>query len=221
MMEFCTNAMERNSAGCDTVIDQAFRRQEPTGTSDWNEAQRRLRERLQARDDNILEIVRKGEQLRFEEWADFFLEHYSKPPMRAPKTHEANSRAVLHLKKSFASLKLAEVSAHRIEGYLHDRLRQPVRIKTAAGIREVGLLKSSTVHQEFRVLRRMLNVAVRKKLLPFNPCSGAEFPVSVKQLFRPHYMTWSEQQQIEACAPNYLRNVIRIITEKAFGCTKS
>src|SRR5438067_1161126 len=32
-------------------------------------------------------------------------------------------------------------------------------------------------------------------------------------LFRPHYMTWSEQTKIEVHAPAYLRNVIRIITE--------
>jgi integrase len=31
--------------------------------------------------------------------------------------------------------------------------------------------------------------------------------------FRPHYMTWSEQQRIEFQAPEYLRNIIRIITE--------
>lgn len=35
----------------------------------------------------------------------------------------------------------------------------------------------------------------------------------LKSLFRPHYMTWSEQQKIELQAPVYLRNVIRIVTE--------
>ncbi len=35
----------------------------------------------------------------------------------------------------------------------------------------------------------------------------------VKRLFRPHYVTWSEQQKIEQHAPQYLRNVVRIITE--------
>ena len=77
----------------------------------------------------------------------------------------------------------------------------------------MGVIKSTTVHQEFRVLRRMLNVAVRKKLLAANPCSGVEFPVAVKGLFRPHYVTWSEQQQIESHAPQHLRNIVRIITE--------
>ena len=70
------------------------------------------------------------------------------------------------------------------------------------------------------MLRRMLNVAVHKKLLPANPCSGVEFPVKVKRLFRPHYMGWSEQQRIELQAPEYLRNIIRIITESGLRVYK-
>jgi integrase len=59
----------------------------------------------------------------------------------------------------------------------------------------------------------MLNVAVRKKLLAANPCKGVEFPVVVTGLFRPHYVTWSEQERIESHGPEYLRNAVRIITE--------
>ena len=43
-----------------------------------------------ARDNNVLEVVRKGRTLSFGQWADFFLENYSKPPMRAEKTHQTN-----------------------------------------------------------------------------------------------------------------------------------
>ena len=43
--------------------------------------------------------------------------------------------------------------------------------------------------------------------------AAVEFPTSLKGLFRPHYVTWSEQQRIEAFAPAYLANVIRIVTE--------
>lgn len=74
---------------------------ESTFTEDWQEAQRKLRERLQFRDDRILDVVRKGEQLRFADWVDFFLENYSRPPIRAEKTHEANQRAASHLKEAF------------------------------------------------------------------------------------------------------------------------
>ena len=63
------------------------------------------------------------------------------------------------------------------------------------------------------MLRRIFAVAVRKRLVTINPCSAVEFPVRVKGLFRPHYMTWSEQTKIETHAPEYLKNVIRIITE--------
>src|SRR5271156_1100745 len=186
---------------------------ESTHTEDWHEANRKLRERLHARDGNLLEVIRKGEALGFGEWVDSFLENYSKPPLRAPKTHEANMRCATHLKAAFPSRKLVEVTADAIEDYLRHRLRQRVRVKLAGGFREKGLLKSTTVHQEFRVLRRMLNVAVRKKLLAANPCSGVEFRVAVKGLFRPHYVTWSEQQRIEFHGPEYMKNAVQIITE--------
>jgi integrase len=189
------------------------RRQESTGTEDWQGAQRKLRERLQARDDNTLDLLRKGEQLTFSAWAQFFLESYSKPPMRAEKTHVANVTALKHLMPVFGKFKLAEITADQIEMYLRLRLRQRKRVKTSLGIVEHGLLKPTTVHQEFRVLRRILSVAVKKRFCAANAAVAAEFPTTLKGLFRPHYMTWSEQQRIEAAGPQYLCNVIRIITE--------
>jgi integrase len=188
-------------------------RRESSQTADWEEASKKLRERLLARDANLLEVVRKGETLTYGQWSDSFLENYSKPPMRAEGTHQANERCIKHLKAAFGATRLVDVTADSIDIYLRERLRAPVVVKLKLGYRELGIVKSTTVHQEFRVLRRMLNVAVRKKLLAVNPCSGVEFPVAVKGLFRPHYVAWSEQQKIESHAPQYLRNVIRIITE--------
>lgn len=189
------------------------RQRESTFTEDRDEADQILRERLRARDGNILEIVRKGERLMCGELADWFLENYSKPPFRAPKTHAVNLRALNHLKKVFANYLLIEMTPDKIEYYLRDRLRQRVRFKTSSGYIERGLLKPTTVHQEYRVVRRMFNVAVRKKLLAFNPCASVEFPVAVRGLFRPHYVTSSEQRQLESHAPIYLRNIIRIVAE--------
>ena len=53
---------------------------ESANTEDWQEAQKRLRERLQARDERVLEIVRKGEQQLFGSGPSSSLENYSKPP---------------------------------------------------------------------------------------------------------------------------------------------
>ena len=189
------------------------RQRESTRTEDWNEAQQCLRERLQARDNNTLPALRRGQDLTFGEWSDFYLENFSKPPFRAPKTHEVNQRALKHLRNVFENTKLAELTADDIEMYLRQRLKQRVLVKTKSGFVEKQVLKATTVHQELRVLRRMLNVAVRKKFLFANPCAGVEFPARVDGLFRPHYVTWSEQQKIEFNAPEYLRNVIRIVTE--------
>ena len=188
-------------------------RRESSQTADWEEANRKLRERLLARDANLLEVVRKGETLTYGQWSDSFLENYSKPPMRAEGTHQANERCIKHLKAAFGATRLGDVTADSVDMYLRERLRAPVVVKMKLGYKELRIVKSTTVHQEFRVLRRMLNVAVRKKLLAVNPCSGVEFPVAVKGLFRPHYVSWSEQQKIESHAPQYLRNVVRIITE--------
>jgi integrase len=179
-----------------------------------------LRARLQARDDNVLQVIRKGESLTFGEWADFFLENYSKPPVRQPGTHNANHRCVRHLKGAFANDPLIRVEPDKIEMYLGERLRQRVRVRNGKGYRDLGLIKATTVHQELRVLRRMLNVAVRKRLLPSNPCAMVEFPVALKGLFRPHYVTWSEQQQIENNAMPHLRNAIRIIAETGLRAEK-
>jgi hypothetical protein len=110
--------------------------------------------------------------------------------------------------------KLAERTSDDIEMYLRGRLKQRVRVKARDGFAEKGVLKATTVHQELRVLRRMLNVAVRKKFLFANPCAlASSFRRESMDSFRPHYMAWSKQQKIKFSAPGYLRNVIRIVTE--------
>jgi integrase len=201
--------------------DRAGKRQrESTFTENWQEAHKMLRTRLEARDGNVLRVVRKGESLTFGEWVDFFLENYSKPPVRQLGTHNANLRCVQHLKRAFATRRVIDVGPDEIELYLRERLRQRVKVRIGSGYREQGLLKATTVHQELRVLRRMLNVAVRKRLLTSNPCAMVEFPVTLKGLFRPHYVTWSEQQQIENNAMPHLRNAIRIIAETGLRVKK-
>src|SRR4051812_99661 len=77
------------------------RRLESTGTDDWDEAQKQMRERLAARDNNTLDAIRKGKEKTFDEFADFFLEGYLKPPIRAEATHEANLTALNALRPVF------------------------------------------------------------------------------------------------------------------------
>ena len=118
------------------------RRHEPTGTADWKEANQKLRERLQARDENLLDIVRKGEQMAFAEWAEAFLENYSKPPLRTPKTHEANVRGREAPDRDVRMLKLADLSAEAIEGTYADDCDSGRR-KTQGWVRRKGLASTN------------------------------------------------------------------------------
>jgi integrase len=118
------------------------------------------------------------------------------------------------LRPVFGSTRLSEITPEAVEEYIENRLAEGRRIHTKLGLIRRGKIKPATVHQEFRVLRRMLNVAIRQKKLEVNPCAMVEFPVSVKNSTRrPHYMTSTEQERIELVAPNYLRHVIVMMTE--------
>jgi hypothetical protein len=87
---------------------------ESTNTADWDEAQQVLRGRLAARDSNTLDVLRNGKQIVFDQWADYFLEHYSKPPIRTKATHVANKAALRTLRPAFGAMKLGEVNRKRL-----------------------------------------------------------------------------------------------------------
>jgi len=187
---------------------------ESTRTIDREEAERFLRERLGAKYDGTLPTILSSKNLTFSEWADWFLERRSKPPFRSQNTHMQNLNALKHLRPAFGALLLSDIAPEAIEIYLSGRLESDRRVRTKKGFRVLGKLKPTTVHQELRVLTRILNVAVRQKRLAINPCNAVEFPASLANSIRkPHYMTSSEQARIEFVAPAYLKNVIVILVE--------
>lgn len=187
---------------------------ESTGTTDRQEAERFLRDRLGARDEGRLSTVLNSKQLTFNQWADWFLERRSKPPFRSEGNHQQNLNALKFLRPVFGDVSLSDLTSEAIEEYLANRLQDERKVRTKFGIQLRGKIKPATVHQEFRILSHMLNVAVKQKRLADNPCRAVEFPVSVsKSTRKPHYMTATEQAKIEFAAPSYLRNVVAILSE--------
>jgi hypothetical protein len=152
---------------------------ESAGTSDRQEAERFLRDRLDARDEGRLTVVLKSKQLTFNEWADWFLERRSKPPFRSNGNHQQNLNALKFLRPVFGDTALSDITTEAIENYLADRLASGRRVHTKSGVELRGKIKPATAHQEFRILSHMLNVAVKLKRLSANPCVAVEFPVSV------------------------------------------
>jgi integrase len=187
---------------------------ESAGTTDRQEAERFLRDRLDARDEGRLPTVLNSKQLTFNQWADWFLERRSKPPFRSAGNHQQNLNALKFLRPVFGELALSDITAEAIENYLADRLQTGRRVHTKFGLQLRGKIKPATAHQEFRILSHMLNAAVKQKRLGANPCGAVEFPVSVsKSTRKPHYMNATEQAKIEFAAPGYLRNVVVILSE--------
>lgn len=155
---------------------------ESTGTADLEDAERFLRERLGARDDGTLPMLLSSRNLTFGEWADWFLEKRSKPPIRAEKIHQQNTNAIKLLRPLFGVLLLSEITPEAIENYIERRLNEGRRIQTKLGLIRRGKLKPATVHQEFRVLRHILNVAGdRRSCRPTPvPLSNSPFPSSTR-----------------------------------------
>ena len=189
-------------------------RQESTGRKEKGEAEKVMRKRLVARDEGLLPSAAPDGGISFNQWADWFLANRSQPPFRSEQTHLQNLGALKFLRPRFGESKLSDITAEDIEAYLMTRLNSGTRVYTKSGLQLRGRLKPATVHQEFRILRRILNVAVKKRRLAVNPCSGVEFPVPLAAATRkPHYLTASEQARLEVCAAPYLRNIIVIMLE--------
>jgi len=187
---------------------------ESTGTPDERIAEQILQERLKARDEGKLPILFASRKLTFGEWLDWYLETRSKPPLRAQKTHEQNLNAAKYLRPVFGELPLSEITAEAIEDYIRKRLHSKRKVHTKLGVQFRDTIKPVTVHQEYRVLRRLLNVAVKKKVLGASPFDSVEFPMLLLCATRkPHYMPSDEQRKIEFFAPDYLRRIVTIISE--------
>ncbi len=187
---------------------------ESTGTADEKIAEQVLQERLKARDEGKLPTLFASRKVTLTEWLDWYLETRSKPPLRAQKTHEQNLNAAKYLRPVFGALPLCEITAEAIEDYIRKRLHSRRKVHTKLGVQFRDTIRPVTVHQEYRVLRRVLNVAVKKKVLGASPCDSVEFPMLLLSATRkPHYMTSNEQRKIEFFAPDYLRRIVTIISE--------
>ena len=177
---------------------------ESTDTEDWQEAQKRLRERLQARDERSLRcserratgIRRVGRSFSGE------LLEAADPSSEDPR-RPTSGPCSTQLRLSDRS-KLAEITSDAIELYFGADCNKCAGQIDTGRIRERATCSSP--RQFIRSAGSAADVECRRpeETTPANPCSGVEFPVRVKGMFRPHYMTWSEQQRSNSRAPQYL-----------------
>ena len=190
------------------------RRRESTNTEDWQEAQRKLRERLQARDENTLEVVRKGEQLLSTIGRTFFWRTTPSRRFAQPKTHEANDGALKHLEDRRSEDGSWPISTPtRSRSIFVGGSSSGPGARRRVGFRELGSVEADNGSSGVSGASADAQCRREEEALSGQSLCGCRVSRFVKGLFRPHYVTWSEQQRIEFHAPDYFRNVIRIITE--------
>ncbi len=102
---------------------------ESAATPDREQAERFLRDRLDARDEGRLSVLLGSKRLTFNEWADWFLEKRSKPPFRSAGNHEVNLNALKSLRPVFGETALSDITSEGVENYLPDRLQSRRRIR--------------------------------------------------------------------------------------------
>src|SRR5215475_11312351 len=114
---------------------------ESAATTDREQAERFLRDRLDARDEGRLPVLLESKQLTFNEWADWFLEKRSKPPFRSEGNHQVNVNALKSLRPAFGDTALSDISPETIENFLAEWLQSKRRIRTKFGIQLRGIIK--------------------------------------------------------------------------------
>ena len=215
MMVSYTDARTATFGGCATGTN-GCRRLESTHTEDWQEAQRKLRERLQARDNNTLHIVHKGEQIDFMNGWSF---SWRTTPNRqfAQLRHTRLIRAVEHLKPTFGAMRL-ERSMRPDRAHLRTSASTPRSVAGAGVCRKesssrLRCTRSSGCFVGFSACSK--EEASARKSLRRDRVSG-EGEGSVPAAL--HDMVGAAEDRVHA--PAYLRNVIRIITETGFRVYK-
>jgi integrase len=119
-------------------------------------------------------------------WAEEFL---SLARRLSPTTQETYARDLRrYVLPRFGAYRLGRLPADEIENWLNDEV--------AAG------LAPSSVHRHYRVLRRMLQVAVEKQRLPSNPCDRVHPPrVPTREMV---FLSWEEVVDLaEAMSERY------------------
>ena len=151
---------------------------------------------------------------RFRQWAELFLENYSKPPSAQPKTHEANDRARHAPEQGIRrSASWRTCRATRSKAILRHRLRQRVQRKTKAGIIEKG--RAQAVHGSSGIAGASAHAECRR-----SQEAAAGEPVLGRGVSREgeRVVPAALRVMVGAAADRvrgaeYLRNVVRIITE--------
>ena len=89
----------------------------------------------------------------------------------------------------------------------------PELIARFIDVRRKSGVKAATINRDLATLRRMLNLAKKRRMIGQNPFAEVELLEERKYRRQPHILTFDEQWRLLAVAPPHLRMLIVLITE--------
>jgi integrase len=114
-------------------------------------------------------------------------------------TKKRYASSVANLLLHFGIVRLTDISAEGIEAFKDARLAKKVR--------------SATVNRDLAVLRRMLNIAEKRRFILANPFREVEMLEERKQRRQPHILTFKEENRLLKAAPDHIRVLATLILE--------
>lgn len=136
----------------------------------------------------------KSNPPRLKQFSEEFLDS-----VRHQNTRKRYASSIASLRAHFGDAKLTEISPERIEDFKDSRLASKVR--------------AATVNRDLAVLRRMLKIAERKWLINTTPFREVEMLEERKERRQPHILTFEEEKELLAVAPDHVRVLAILILD--------
>jgi integrase len=153
------------STGKDPVT-QKYKQEWITVRGTKKDAETRLAEEIRLKDTGFNV---KADKIPLVDFLKRFLKDYAKPNL-SPRTYEGYESIInVHLIPSLGRLKLSELRADHIQSYYTKKLE-------TGRFNGKGGLNSSTVRHHAMCLHCALDIAVKWKLIPYNPADGTSPP---------------------------------------------
>ena len=171
------------------------RRKTETIGKDKKLAEKVLHKRLTEIAENRYLDVKKEEKIKFEDFADQYLEFHCKPNNKTWKT--SDEKKINNLKKYFSGKHLHEITPLDIEKYKSERIKRVQKNKSIA---------PATINRDLACLKSLFNRAIEWKMAQDNPVKQVKLFRENNQRLR--YLEKEEIETLLANCHNYLKPIV-------------
>ena len=148
-----------------------------------------------------------GDRMTFKQLSEYAKKHYVKEPLFANGLKVSGMKSWMDARQKldvmcsyFGTRKIASLTAEDISAYRDLRLNTPTKRKAvdANGKERAKERSIASVQRELSLLRRVLNIARRKRWIPFNPFDEGGFISIASEIKRTRVISRSEEELLLA-----------------------